>query len=252
MNAIVLCAGFATRMAPLTKRFPKPLLPVADRPVIDYLMDQLAELPHLSTVHIVTNDRFFSHFVKWRKSWLRSNREKIASVEITNDGATANENRLGAAADLQLVLQKIGDPSRTLVSAGDNIYRFGLGPLWQQFLQGACHRIVALPESDEQRLKKTGVLELQANDRVLRLLEKPRQPPSNWICPPLYFFKASVGAQLDAFLATSENRDAPGHFIAYLCRQQPVYAFRLASTRLDIGSIDTYREADRLLRQDPI
>lgn len=252
MNAVVLCAGFATRMAPLTENFPKPLLPVAGRPVIDYLMGQLAEMARLSAVHIVTNDRFFNHFVQWRQQWQKSNQPGTIAVEIHNDGATANENRLGAAADLQLAMKKIGQPSKLVVSAGDNIYRFDLSPLWQQFLQGDHHRIVALPEADPGRLKKTGVLQLADDDRVLQLQEKPRTPPSNWVCPPLYFLQPSAVVQLDAFLATSEDRDAPGHFIAYLCRQQPVYAFRLTSSRLDIGSIDTYRLADRLLRQHPI
>jgi dTDP-glucose pyrophosphorylase len=101
-------------------------------------------------------------------------------------------------------------------------------------------------------LKQTGVPELGTDDRVLRFHEKPRRPPSNWRCPPLYFFQDSVAAALEAFLATVEKRDAPGHFIAYLCRQQPVYAFRLAASSLDIGSIDTYRRADRLLRRHPV
>ena len=249
MNAVLLCAGFATRMYPLTAHFPKPLLPVADRPVIDYLLDQLADLPELTTVHIVTNNRFFNHFVKWRERWQRLNPAKTLTIEIHNDGATANENRLGAAADLQLGLRMIGEPLPVLVSAGDNIYRFGLRPLWDQFLQNDRHRIVALPETDENRLKKTGVLDLDADARVMRLEEKPRRPSSHWICPPLYFFQASISTALESFLATSENRDAPGHFIAYLCRQQPVYAFRLTASRLDIGSIDTYRQADRWLRK---
>ena len=253
MNAIVLCAGFATRMAPLTEHFPKPLLPVADRPVIDYLMDQLAGLPKLSAITIVTNDRFFNHFVvRWRREWVQAGGPKVATVSIINDGATDNENRLGAVADLQLAIKQIGERSPLLVSAGDNIYRFQLKPLWDAFVGGDHHRIVAMPETDENRLKKTGVLELAADDRVLRLQEKPQQPASHWFCPPLYFFKESVAAALDDFLAASPNRDAPGHFIAYLCRKQPVYAFRLTASRLDIGSIDTYRQADRLLRKHPI
>ena len=239
-------------MYPLTANFPKPLLPVADRPVIDYLMDQLADLPNLSSVHIVTNERFFNHFVAWRKHWLQSNLRPAVPVEIHNDGATANENRLGAAADLQLAYQHIGERSRVLVSAGDNIYRFRLRPLWDTFEHSNHHHIVALPEADEKRLRKTGVLELDADDRVLRLEEKPHRPATHWICPPLYFFQPLVAEQLDSFLTTHENRDAPGHFIAYLCRKQPVYAFRLTASRLDIGSMDTYRQADRLLRQQPI
>ena len=252
MNAIVLCAGFATRMEPLTEHFPKPLLPVADRPVIDYLMDQLAGLPQLSTIYIVTNDRFFNHFDRWRREWVQAGGPGAATVNIVNDGATANENRLGAVADLQLAIKQIGERSPMLVSAGDNIYRFQLRPLWDAFVGGDHHRIVALPEADKNRLKKTGVLELAADDRVLRLQEKPQRPASNWFCPPLYFLKGSVTAALDAFLDASPNRDAPGHFIAYLCRKQPVYASRLTASRLDIGSIDTYRQADRLLRKHPI
>ncbi len=252
MNAVLLCAGFATRMAPLTENVPKPLLPVAGRPVIDYLMDRLVALPQLTHVHIVTNHKFFNHFSHWRRQWMHSNRTGIAAIDIHDDGATANENRLGAAADLHWVLKRIGSSSQVVVSAGDNIYRFEFGPLWQQFLRDDHHRIVALPESDRRRLKKTGVLQLGADDRVLQLMEKPQQPLSEWICPPLYFFQPSVTAQLDAFLATAENRDAPGHFIAHLCREQPVYAFRLNASRLDIGSIDSYREADRLLRQHPV
>ncbi len=252
MRAVILCAGFATRMYPLTEHFPKPLLPVADRPVIDYLMDQLSDLAQLSAVHVVTNDRFYSHFDRWRRQWLQSNDSAPFTIEIHNDGATTNDNRLGAAADLQLVINKIGKPERMLVSAGDNIYRFDLAPLCSRFLQGKHHRIVALTETDERRLKKSGVLQLGDDERVLRLDEKPSRPASNWLCPPLYFFQPSVAAHLDAYLAASENRDAPGHLIAWLCRNQPVYAFRISSTRLDIGSIETYRQADRLLRQESV
>ncbi len=252
MKAVVLCAGFATRMYPLTEHFPKPLLPVADRPVIDYLMDQLCDLPQLSAVHVVTNDRFYSHFDRWRRQWQPLNDSSSFPIEIHNDGATDNDSRLGAVADLQLAIDRIGKSERMLVSAGDNIYRFDLAPLCSLFLRGSHHRIVALTETDENRLKKSGVLQLGDDDRVLRLDEKPGKPASNWLCPPLYFFQPSAAAQLDAFLAASDNRDAPGHFIAWLCRHEPVYASRISSARLDIGSIDTYRQADRLLRQEPV
>lgn len=252
MIAVILCAGFATRMYPLTENLPKPLLTVADRPVIDYLMDQMADLPQVQAIHIVSNAKFFDHFLDWQSGLAASGTVDTPTVRIHNDGATANEHRLGAAADLQLALKTMARPSRVLVSAGDNIYRFPIKPLWEKFLQSHRHHVVALPETDGQKLKRTGVLELGENDRVLRLHEKPQSPPSTWTCPPLYFFQASVGPQLDLFLETSENRDAPGHFIDYLCRREPVHAFRLNSARLNIGSIDTYHQADRILRQNPI
>lgn len=252
MNAVILCAGFATRMYPLTQHYPKPLLRVADRPVLDYLMDQLDGLPDLEAVYIVSNGRFFDHFSRWETDRATDGPGRKVSVSLLNDKAMANESRLGAIADLQLALKAINHPGRVLVSAGDNIFLFPIQSLWEPFLQSDHHHIVALPETDTQKLQRTGVLELGENDRLVRLHEKPQLPPLGWVCPPLYFFQASVGSAIESFLEMDGNGDAPGHFIDYLCRREPVSAFRLASSRLDIGSIDTYREADRFLRQNPI
>ena len=250
MIAVILCAGFATRMYPLTRDFPKPLLPVADKPVIDYLMDQLVDLPELQAVHIVSNARFFHHFEDWRRNYIKKIHRKNFSIEIYNDGATTNENRLGASADLQLVLKCVSETSRTLVSAGDNIYRFSISSLWQKFLGSRHHYIVALPETDPDKLKRTGVLELDAHDRVMRQHEKTEQPQSTWSCPPLYFLQASARSRLDEFIESSESIDAPGYFIDYLCQKENVYAFKLNASRLDIGSVELYQEADRLMRAE--
>lgn len=249
MIAVILCAGFATRMHPLTENFPKPLLTVAGRPVLDYLMDQIVGLPRIQTIHIVSNGKFFNHFCRWHNTWEASGAGGGLAVQIHNDGATDNENRLGAAVDLRLALNTIDRPSRVLVSAGDNIYRFSIKPLWKKFLQSDHHHVVALPETNREKLHGTGVLEIGEKDRVLRLHEKTELPPSTWICPPLYFFQPSLWSKLESFLHTSENHDAPGYFIDYLCRQEPVDAFRLKATRLDIGSIDSYLAADRQMKR---
>lgn len=250
--AIVLCAGFATRMYPLTKAFPKPLLKVAGRPVIDYLMDQLVELPDLHAIYLVSNEKFYPHFTEWKRSWEDNERLRCPVFELLNDGAMDNDHRLGASADFQFVMKTIPEPTRVLVTAGDNIYRFGIKPLWKQFLQSDRHYILALPETDREKLKKTGVLELTMGDRVTRLFEKPAHPSSEWFCPPLYFFQSTVSEQLDTFLTEHTAGDAPGYFIDFLCRKESVYAFRLNASRLDIGSIETYRSADYYLRNNPL
>ena len=252
MNAVILCAGFATRMYPLTENFPKPLLTVAGRPVLDYLMDQITTLPRLQKIHIVSNAKFFDHFCRWHSAWKARRAEGEMTIQILNDGATDNENRLGAARDLQFALNTIDRPSRMLVSAGDNIFRFPIKPLWEKFLRSHHHHIVALPETNRQKLKETGVLELGAKDRVLRLHEKPKSPPSEWFCPPLYFFQPSLWSKIESFLRTSASHDAPGHFIDYLSQQEPVDAFRLEATRLDIGSVDSYHAADRQLQHQAV
>jgi len=251
MNAVILCAGFATRMYPLTKNFPKPLLEVAGKPVIDYLMEQIIALAEIKSVHIISNAKFFHHFTHWYSKRRQEGLFGKISIEIHNDGSVDNESRLGAAGDLLLALQKIDRPSRILVSGGDNIYRFSIKPLWETFLENNNHCIPTLFETELKQLQKTGILEIGKNDRVIRLHEKPAKPPSTWTSPPLYFFEPSVRSVLENFLKTEGNHDAPGYFIDYLCRQETVQAIKLNSTRLDIGSVQSYHQADRVLRQTP-
>jgi glucose-1-phosphate thymidylyltransferase len=253
MIVVLLCAGYATRMYPLTKNLPKSLLSVAGKPVIDYFMEQLFDLSQSPDVHVVTNDRFAPHFEKWQTEW--SNNNPIASsfkLRIHNDGSTDNENRLGACADLAWVLKRLPEVSRMLVAAGDNIFRFPIKPIWDRFVESDGHWIIGLHETDEKKLRRTGVLELGENDRVLRLHEKTSNPPSTWSCPAIYFLKPSAISILDEFLKVSDKTDAPGNFIDFLCQKDRVYAFRVHATRFDIGSIDDYRNADKRLGKEPL
>lgn len=251
MIAILLCAGFATRLYPLTREFPKPLLTVAGRPVIDRLMDQIIGLPEIDEIQIVTNARFYKHYTRWRRNWLACLAPRDITLKICNDGATTNENRLGACADLQLVFRQTGRAGAYLVSAGDNIYLFRIADPWRHFLRGGRHCLVALAEKDPERLKYTGVPVFGESDRVLGLLEKPTNPPSGWFCPPLYFLQPTAKGVLEDFLDAAGPVDAPGHFIDYLCRREPVTAIRLNEKRLDIGNLESYHRADRILRDGP-
>lgn len=247
MIAVLLCAGYATRMYPLTADFPKPLLTVAGKPVIDYLVEQIIDLPEITHIHVVTNAKFFEHFSAWQMRWRSATASKKIAFVVHNDGSTDNANRLGAAADLRFVFKQIAKPTRVLASGGDNIFRFRLEPLWRDFLTGQRHYVIALPESNENRLMKSGVLALGKENRVLRLHEKPEHPVSRWFCPPLYFLQPTAWPQLDQFLRTPRNDDAPGYFIDFLSRREEVYAFKLNASRLDIGSIDSYREAQEAI-----
>ena len=251
MVAVLLCAGFATRMYPLGADFPKPLLPVADRPVIDYLVDQIVRLNGIGTIHLVTNGLFAGHFDRWRRSRLTRPDSKHLEIVVHNDGAVSVEKRLGACVDLQLVFRRAQMAGPALVSAGDNIYLFDLRGLWRRFMSGKDHRIVALAENNSQNLKRSGVPVFGAGQRVRRLLEKPTRPPSNWICPPLYFLQPSARDVLDQLLETLGPVDEPGYFIDFLCRKETVSAFKLEARRLDIGHPEAYQAADRLMRSMP-
>lgn len=252
MIAILLCAGFATRMYPLTKNFPKPLLPVAGRPVLDYLMEQIIGLPKIKSIHVVTNARFFDHFVEWRGKWLPDMEGRGITLHIHNDGSTNNDNRLGAVADLAFVLHSIQVTSGALVAAGDNISRFSLKPIWQKFLDGDKNYLLALHENDTNRIKRTGVLELGPDDRVVRFHEKPKDPPSSWTCPAIYFLRPSALRRVDDYLALPDAQDAPGYFISYLVAKEPVYAIRIMGKSIDIGTIESYEEANAILSREPV
>jgi glucose-1-phosphate thymidylyltransferase len=241
--AVLLCAGFGTRMQPLTRNRPKALLTVGGRPVLDYLMDQLVEMPQLNRSILVTNAKFHDRFKRWQETWAAALISKGLSFVLVNDGATANQNRLGACADLGLALRREMDFEAALVSAGDNIYLFPIRPLWKRFLQAAHHCLVALPEKRKRILQRSGVPVFGDGSRVLSVREKPPQPTGTRLCAPLYFLKPSAADHLNRFLQDSGRTDAPGHFIDYLCRHDPVHAFRVDARRLDIGSRAAYREA---------
>ena len=252
MNCVLLCAGFATRMYPLTKDFPKPLLEVAGVPVLDYLMEQVIELRELGEVHLVTNARFYDHFTTWSEAWEKRLRDRGACLQLHNDGATENDNRLGAVGDLGLVLASQETFDSTLVVAGDNIFRFPLRSLAAQAARERRNYVVALVEHDPAKLRRTGVLELGQGSRVVALHEKPSEPPSSWACPPVYFFEPSALRQVAEYLRASDASDAPGHFVSYLCRRDAVHAFLVEGERLDIGSEESYQAADRLLRGEDV
>ncbi len=251
MIAVLLCAGYATRLYPLTRNFPKPLLPVADRPVIDYMADQIEGLRTIDSLHVVTNDKFYNHFSKWAARKTASGSVSMP-IHVHNDGTASNADRLGAVADLHFVLTKLRTTRPMLVGAADNIFRFSIGGLWRRFLSENSHLVIALPQTDPGKLHRTGVLELGDQDRVLRLHEKPAIPTSTWFCPPLYFLQPSAQKHLETLVATESSPDAPGNFIDYLCRHEHVAAQKVNGSRLDIGNVASYRDADRRLRREPL
>jgi glucose-1-phosphate thymidylyltransferase len=246
--AILLCAGYGTRMGALTAETPKPLLPVAGKPVLDYLLEQLHELDGLEWIHVVSNSRYAERFRAWAHGW--SQRTELELV-VHDDGSTSNEDRLGAVGDLDFALRRIDRCDGALVAAGDNVYRFSLRPLWRAFAgDGRRSRVLGLRETDPEKLRRTGVLELGPGDRVLRLHEKPEDPPSEWACPSLYCLQRPALERVAGYLAAGRPRDEIGRFVAYLAPREPLYACKVAGVRLHVGSPEALRRADEILRQE--
>lgn len=247
--AALLCAGYGTRMGDLTAETPKPLLPVAGKPILDYLLEQLRELPDLRAVHVVANARYHQRFVAWADGW--QPRLPGIALAVHDDGSRHDGERLGAVGDLAFLLTRIGGavPDGVLVAAGDNVFRFSLGPLWRAFLATGKSQVLALREEDPRKLRRTGVLELGPEGRVLRLHEKPEDPLSHWACPSIYCLGTAALERVDPYLAAGRPRDEIGRFVADLVERQPVYAVETVGERLHIGSPEAYRRADEILRR---
>ena len=252
MIAILLCAGFATRMYPLTKNYPKPLLVIAGKPVLDYLTNQLQAIPELESIFVVTNERFYKRFLDWKKRWLKVVNRNGVKIKIINDGATTNDKRLGAIGDMAMVLKSLRFKEPTIVAACDNIYLFSLKPVIDEFINGGRNIVIALRETINKKKGKKGLLEIGENGRVLRLFEKPTFRSSGWFCPPIYFLQPNALKLVDKYLDKPHAGDSPGHFISYLVGLEPVYAIKIKGMRLDIGTIESYEDAKSILSQEPL
>ncbi|MBC8346587.1 MAG: nucleotidyltransferase family protein [Candidatus Marinimicrobia bacterium] len=240
--AVILCAGYGTRMYPLTKNTPKPLLQVGDKPVLNYLMDQLSELQDLQEIFIISNEKFYTHFLDWESDYKANNKR----IHILNDGSKTNEDRLGAAGDLHFAFNNAGEFSDVIVVGGDNIFLFPIKPFWDKFINQNNHMIMALHDKNIERLRRTGVLELNTYNQVIRLHEKPENPPSQYFSPPLYLLKGSSKFQLANYMKDSQAMDASGHFVDYLCQREKVQAAKSEKGRLDIGNMESYQKANQL------
>ena len=244
--AILLCAGYGTRMGALTADTPKPLLQVAGRPVLDYLLEQLLELDGLGQVHVVSNSKYVEAFRAWARGW----RERTdLELVVHDDGSTGNPDRLGAIGDLAFALRRVGSSAGALVAAGDNIYRFSLRPLWRAFVVGESSWVLGLEEADAAKLRRTGVLELGPGDRVVRLHEKPDAPPSTWACPSLYCLQPPALERVESYLAAGHGSDEIGRFVAHLAPREPLHACKVSGERLHVGSPEALRRADEVLRR---
>jgi glucose-1-phosphate thymidylyltransferase len=242
----VLAAGYATRLRPLTDQVAKPLLPLAGRPMLDYLYDRIAEVGEVDEVHVVTNARFAEDFRAWARTV-----ERPVPVVVHDDGTTSNDDRLGAVGDMSFAIERGGLESEdVLVVAGDNLIGYRLDELvsfWRGKGEGAAtavHRV-----SDRELIKQYGVVELDENDRVVSLEEKPSEPRSDLAATAAYLYPASLAALIPGYLAAGNSPDAPGNFLVWLHTREPVYAYRFTGDWMDIGDPQQLLDADNLMRE---
>ncbi len=241
MKCLILAAGYATRLYPLTENFPKPLLEVGGKAILDHLIGDIEGSGLVDGYVVVSNHKFASIFEEWIAA--HPLRDKIALVD---DGSVSNESRLGAVMDISLGIKSRGIDDELLVMAGDNLLSFSLKDFLRYGVGKGTACIMRYSEPDPARLRKCGVAEVDADDRVLSLVEKPSDPKSHWCCPPFYYFTRPDLALIDKAIEEGCGIDAPGSLIAWLCTHAPVHAWEMPGPRYDIGNLESYHQVKQI------
>ena len=248
MKCVILAAGYATRLYPLTENFPKPLLEVQGKPILDWLIDDMAQTGLVDEYIVISNHKFAHIFEEWAEQRVKNEVVKSEKVTVVDDGTTSNENRLGAVKDILFAIEKLQLDDDLLVMAGDNLLDFSLGDFMRYGKEKNATCVMRYFEESEARLHKTGVIEVDATDRILSFEEKPAQPKSNWCVPAFYYYTREDSHLVKNGIESGCGTDAPGSFIAWLCQQTKVYAWEMPGKRYDIGNLESYEEVKRNYR----
>ncbi len=244
MKVIILAAGYATRLYPMTLTQPKPLLPVAGKPMIDYVLDNLAPIGEIDRIYVVTNAKFADHFQKWADDY-RATKAKL-NFTIVNDGSTDDTNKLGAIGDIQFVLQSQKVADDIIVVAGDNLFSEKL-PDFGRFCREKNAPVLAVYDvGDLEQIKKYNAITLDGEGRITFFEEKPKNPASTLTGIALYFYPRSTLPLIQQYIAEGNNPDQPGRLIQWLYPRVPVYTWKVPGLWYDIGSKETLVEANRI------
>ena len=247
MKSIILAAGYATRLYPLTENFPKPLLEIGRSTILDRLLDDVDTIPGITGHVVVTNGKFAPIFEKWvegrRAEGGTVSGTQPLPVQVLSDGTFSNETRLGAVRDLVLALETFGIDDDILVLAADNILEFSLKGFVEEFRRKGTSMIMCHHEQEIYKLQRTGVIEVDGDFRVLQMQEKPQVPVSHWAVPPFYIYRREDLPLVRSAIAGGCGTDAPGNLAHYMVEHTAVHAWPMPAGRFDIGSLDTYEQA---------
>ncbi len=234
MKCVILAAGYATRLYPLTENFPKPLLEVQGKTILDWLLEDIDSSGCVDQYIVISNHKFVEHFQKWADN-------HRLPITVLDDGTESNETRLGAVRDIQFAIEKEKLDDDLLVIAGDNLLDFSLVDYieYQKKKNTTC--IMRYYEPDINKLRKAGVAVVDDQDRIISMEEKPMEPKSNWCTPPFYIYKAEDVPLVKNGIESGCGVDAPGSFIAWLSGQTTVHAYEMPGKRYDIGNLESYK-----------
>lgn len=244
MKVIVLAAGYATRLYPLTLTQPKPLLPVAGQPMIDYVLDNLAAIVEIDRIYVVTNAKFAGHFVRWSEDY-RARKAKL-NFTIVNDGSTDDTNKLGAIGDIHFVLKTQNVQDDIIVVAGDNLFSEKLGGFGRYCREKNAPVLAVYDVGELEQIKKYNSICVDGSGRITYFEEKPKNPTSTLTGIALYYYPKAALHLIHQYVAEGNNPDQPGRLVQWLYSRVPVFTWRVPGRWYDIGSKETLEEANRI------
>jgi glucose-1-phosphate thymidylyltransferase len=243
MKLLLLAAGYATRLYPLTKNRAKPLLEVAGRPLIEHVLATTEEIRAIDRIFIVTNDRFVPDFEVWATEY-RKRRPNCPLITVINDRSTDDSNKLGAIGDIKLVIDSQPIADDLLIIGGDNLFKASLAEFTEFAVQHGptlgVHEV-----RDLEQMKKFGNVSVDDTGRIVEFIEKPPNPRTTLAAMCVYFYPRAVLPEIDRYVKEGHSPDQPGRLVAWLCQRQPVYARPIRGPWLDIGSFETLAQANR-------
>lgn len=244
MKCILLCAGYATRLFPLTQNFPKALLEVGGRAILDYTLDEVNSIDEIDHIYLVTNAKYTPHFEEWAKS-----KNNIKPITVFNDGTTNNDDRLGAIGDMQFTIEKAGINDDILVLATDNLFTFKLKDFVEFYKTKNAPSVCVREEEDINLLKRVGVAKLDEDMRIVDFVEKPAEPQSKYAVYAEYIYPKNVLPMIKTYLEEGNSCDAPGNLVAYMYKRLPTYAYAFNGVCYDVGTHEALAQVNEIYKQ---
>ena len=238
MKCLILAAGYATRLYPLTENFPKPLLKVGEKTILDWLIDDIDSAGIADGYIVISNHKFAHHFDEWASS------HRLA-ITVVDDGTSTNDTRLGAVCDIQFAIDSLALDDDLLIIAGDNVLDFSLKKFINYAVEKDTSCTMRYYEADESRLRRCGVAEVDGSDLILSFEEKPAEPRSHWCAPPFYFYKREDARRIKDAIADGCGTDAPGSLVSWMCRNSALHSMEMPGGRYDIGNLESYEKVQK-------
>ena len=247
MKLIVLAAGYATRLYPLTLNQPKPLLDVAGKPMLEHVLDNLAPVEEIDHVYVVTNGKFAGHFERWAEG--RRSLRGGPEITVVNDRSTDDSNKLGAIGDLNLVLNEAKIDDDIIVVAGDNLFSESLEGFGQFARERNAPVLAVYDVGDLEAIKKYNAIDVDDDGRITFFEEKPANPKSTLTGIALYYYPKSALPLIRRYIEEGNNPDQPGRLVQWMYERTPFYTWRVPGIWYDVGSKETLEEANRIFSQ---